>query len=395
MKDNNRRETSLIRNQLKRTHYREHSSPLFLTSSFTFENADQMADMFAGDLEGDIYSRYANPNTAEFISKMCELEQTDEGFATSSGMAAVWASLAGVLNQGDHLLACRALFGSTHQILTLLLPRFGIEHTYVDPATPELWPKELRKNTKMILLETPSNPGLQLVDLEKAGKFARENQLILNVDNCFSTPILQSPIQFGADLITHSGTKYIDGQGRVLGGIILGRSELMEKISFFCRHTGPAMSAFNAWLLSKSLETLPLRMERHCTNAMAVAKFLEGHPSVARVYYPHLESHPQFNLAKKQMKMGGGVVSFEIKGGLVEGKRFLDKVQMCSLSANLGDSRSIVTHPASTTHSKLSVEERTAVGISEGLIRISVGLEHIEDIRKDLDQSLNAPLANG
>ncbi len=385
----NRKETDLIRNQLDRTQYREHSSPLFLTSSFTFENADQMSEMFAGNLEGDIYSRYANPNTGEFIDKMCALEKADAGFATASGMAAVWVSLAGVLRAGDHLLASRALFGSTHQILTELLPRFGITHTYVDPIKIDDWSSAVRPNTKMLLVETPSNPGLQLVDLQKASVFAREANLVLNVDNCFSTPLLQNPIDYGAHLVTHSGTKYLDGQGRVLGGIVVGQEDLMEQITYFCRHTGPAMSPFNAWLLSKSLETLAVRMERHCANALEIAHFLDGHEAISHVAYPHLPSHPQFELAKKQMTMGGGVVSFEIKGGLKSGRNFLDNTKLCSLSANLGDSRTIVTHPASTTHSKLTQDEREAVGISDGLIRVSVGLEHIEDIRNDLAEALD------
>ena len=384
-----KKETNLIRNQLSRTGYREHSSPLFLTSSFTFESANQMARMFSGELEGDIYSRYANPNTAEFIQKMCSLEKADGGFATASGMAAVWASLAGLLQAGDHVLASRALFGSTHQILTQLLPKFGIQHTYVDPVDIDSWSSSLLKETKMLLVETPSNPGLQLVDLERAGRFAESHHIILNVDNCFSTPLIQSPVEYGAHIVTHSGTKYLDGQGRVLGGIILGRTDLIEKISFFCRHTGPAMSPFNAWILSKSLETLPVRMERHCSNAEAIATFLEEHKRISKVSYPHLASHPQFTLAKRQMKMGGGVVSFTIDGGLKASARFLDNLKMCSLSANLGDSRTIVTHPASTTHSKLTPAERSAVGIEDGLVRISVGLEHVDDIQADLDQALH------
>ncbi len=383
-------ETDLIRNQLKRTSYREHSAPIFLTSSFTFSDADEMAKMFAGEKEGDIYSRYANPNTGEFITKMCHLEGADTGFATASGMAAVWSSMAGVLESGDHILASRALFGSTHQLLTQILPRFGITHTYVDPFAIESWSEQVRKNSKMLLLETPSNPSLYLVDLQKAASFAQHHQLILNVDNCFSTPVLQKPMLAGADIVTHSGTKYIDGQGRVLGGIILGKEELMERISLFCRHTGPAMSPFNAWILSKSLETLPVRMQRHCDNALAVANFLHEHPKIDEVRYPHLPHHPQYNLAQRQMSMGGGVVSFIVQGGLMGARTFLDNIQMCSLSANLGDSRTILTHPTTTTHSKLSPEERESVGISDGMVRISVGLEHIDDIIQDLETALSS-----
>ena len=382
-------ETDLIRNQLERTGYREHSAPIFLTSSFTFSDADEMAMMFAGEKAGDIYSRYANPNTGEFIDKMCQLEGADAGFATASGMAAVWSSMAGVLESGDHILASRALFGSTHQLLTQILPRFGISHTYVDPLAIDSWSEDIRKNSKMLLLETPSNPSLFLVDLQKAASFAQHHQLILNVDNCFSTPILQKPLLTGADIVTHSGTKYIDGQGRVLGGIILGTEELMEKISLFCRHTGPAMSPFNAWILSKSLETLPIRMQRHCDNALEVANFLNEHPKIKEVRYPHLPNHPQYTLARRQMSMGGGVVSFIVQDGLKGARTFLDNIRMCSLSANLGDSRTIVTHPTTTTHSKLSSEERESVGISDGMVRISVGLEHIDDIILDLDTALS------
>ncbi len=382
-------ETSAIRSQIDRTKYREHSNPMFLTSSFVFEDAQQMAAMFAGELDGDVYSRYANPNTEEFIDKMCALEQAEAGFATASGMAAVWASIAGVLQSGDHILASRALFGSTHQLLTQILPGFGITHTYVDSDDMSTWANHIKDHTKMLLLETPSNPALHLIDLNKASAFAKEHGLILNVDNCFSTPVIQNPLVEGADLITHSATKYIDGQGRVLGGIVLGKKELIEKVTFFCRHTGPAMSPFTAWLLSKSLETLHVRMERHCRNAYELAHKLAELPMVDKVIYPHHPSHPQFELARKQMKYGGGIVTFVVKDGLQAGINFLNRVKMCSLTANLGDSRTIVTHPASTTHSKLTPEERAAVGITDGLIRVSVGLEHIDDIMKDISQALN------
>ncbi len=379
-----KRETKTIRAQTPRTQYREHSVPMFLTSSFVFDDAAQMAGMFAGEIEGDVYSRYANPNTKEFITKMCMLEDAESGFATASGMAAVWASIAGILESGDHLIACRALFGSTHQLLTQLLPRFGITHSYVDNDDIDRWEEAVQPNTKMLLLETPSNPALQLIDLKKAGTFAEANDLILNVDNCFSTPIIQKPIELGAHMVTHSATKYIDGQGRVLGGIVLGRQDLIEKVNFFCRHTGPALSPFNAWLLSKSLETLPVRMERHCSNALELANRLANHSAVDQILYPHLTSHPQYSLAKSQMKLGGGILTIVLKGGLEAGIRFLNQIEMSSLSANLGDSRTIVTHPASTTHSKLTAAERQAVGITDGLIRISVGLEHIDDISDDV-----------
>lgn len=383
-------ETQAIRTQVTRTAEREHSVPLFLTSSFTFESAEQARAMFAEEIQGNIYSRYANPNTNEFIDKLCQLEGTEDGIATASGMAAMYASMAGLLRTGDHVVACRSVFGSTHQILTTLFPRVGITSTYVDAsAKPEVWEAAIQKNTRMIFVESPSNPGLDILDLQWLGDLARTRNLILNVDNCFATPVIQNPAGFGAHLVTHSATKFIDGQGRVLGGAILGSKELIKEIRFFARHTGPALSAFNAWLLSKSIETLHVRMERHCQNALEIAQWLEQQPEVQSVRYPHLPSHPHFELAKRQMRMGGGVISFELRSGLEGGRLFLDKLKMLSISPNLGDTRTIVVHPASTTHSKLSEEERQATGITPGLIRISAGLEHPQDIRNDIRQALN------
>lgn len=381
-------ETNAIRGQMDRTQYREHSNPLFLTSSFVFPSAEEMRDTFAGEAEGIIYSRYSNPNTDELITKVCALEGTEAGFATASGMAAVFASMAAFLRSGDHVLASRAVFGSTHQILTNIFPRWGITHTYVDPLDIDHWESAIQPNTRMLVVESPSNPGLALIDLEKAGELARRHDLIFNIDNCFATPYLQQPVRYGADLIVHSGTKWMDGQGRVLAGMVAGRSELIEQVQGFCRHTGPALSPFNAWILSKSLETLAVRMERHCGNALQLAHYLEAHPKVMRVFYPFLPSHPQYELAKKQMRLGGGIVTFEIKGGTTEALRFLNNIKMISLSSNLGDARSIVTHPTTTTHSKLTPEERAAVGITDGLIRVSVGLEHIDDIIGDIDQAM-------
>lgn len=381
-------ETNAIRLQRERTQYREHSVPLFLTSSFTFPNAEAMRDTFAGEADGLIYSRYSNPNTDELIQKVCAMEGAEAGFATASGMAAVFASMAAFLKTGDHVLASRAVFGSTHQVLTNIFPKWGITATYVDPLDIDNWPAAIQDNTRMLVLESPSNPGLTLVDLEKAGQIAKAHNLILNVDNCFATPYLQQPLSYGADLSVHSGTKWMDGQGRTLGGIIVGKQALIDQVQGFCRHTGPAMSPFNAWVLSKSLETLSVRMDRHCQNAMALAERLETHPQVNEVRYPFLASHPQVDLAKRQMKYGGGLVSFEIKGGVAASMQFLNKIKLCSLSSNLGDTRTILTHPATTTHSKLSEAERLAVGITPGLIRISVGLEHIEDISADIMAAL-------
>lgn len=377
-------ETEAIRTQTPTTAEREHSTPLYMTSSFTFESAEHARALFAKEVEGNVYSRYSNPNTDEFINKMCRLEGAEAGVATGSGMAAIFGCLAALLEQGDHVLASRSLFGSSHQILSQILPKWGITFTYGDVKKTEEWESLIQDNTKLLFLETPSNPGLDLIDLEWAGKLARAHDLIFVVDNCFATPYLQRPIEFGADLVQHSATKFIDGQGRAIGGVILGSEKYMEEIEFFTRNTGPALSPFNAWLFSKSLETLPVRMERHCDNAEKVTEFLDGHPKVNFVKYPHHNSHPQSDLAKKQMKRGGGVVCFEIKGGYKAAVKFIDGIRMLSRSANLGDTRTIVTHPASTTHSKLTKEERAAVGITDGLIRIAVGLENAEDIIGDL-----------
>jgi O-succinylhomoserine sulfhydrylase len=381
-------ETDAIRTQNPVSEEREHSVPLYMTSSFTFESAEHARAMFASEIEGNVYSRYSNPNTDEFITKMCRLEGAESGVATASGMSAIFGGLAGLLKQGDHILASRSLFGSSHQILSQILPRWGITFTYADTGSPESWESLIQPNTKMLFLETPSNPGLDLIDLEWAGKLAKAHDLIFVVDNCFATPYLQRPIEYGADLVQHSATKFIDGQGRAIGGVIVGSETYMEEVRFFARHTGPALSPFNAWLFSKSLETLPVRMDRHCDNAEAVADFLGDQPGVNFVKYPHHKDHPQLELARKQMKRGGGVVCFEISGGFEKATSFIDKIRLLSRSANLGDTRTIVTHPASTTHSKLTEEEREAVGITPGLIRIAVGLENRDDIIADLEQAL-------
>ncbi|MGM0545326.1 MAG: trans-sulfuration enzyme family protein [Bacteroidota bacterium] len=381
-------ETKAIRTQAERSTQREHSVPVYMTSSFVFDSAEHARALFAKEVEGNVYSRYSNPNTNEFEEKMCRLENAEAGIATASGMSAIFSSLAGLLEQGDHVLACRSLFGSSHQILNGILPKWGIDFSYGDIDKPESWESLIQDNTKVLFLETPSNPGLDLIDLEWAGKLAEAHNLIMIVDNCFATPYLQQPIKFGADIVLHSATKFIDGQGRGIGGIIVGKEKYIEEISFFTRHSGPAMSPFNAWMFSKSLETLPARMDRHCDNALALAAFLEEQGQVEWVKYPHLESHPQYELAKKQMKKGGGVVSFNISGGYESATTFLDKLKTLSLSANLGDARTIATHPASTTHSKLTEEERQAVNITPGMIRIAVGLEAIEDLKADISQAL-------
>jgi O-succinylhomoserine sulfhydrylase len=380
-------ETDAIRIQ-QRSNQREHSSALYLSSSFVFESAEEARAMFAEEIQGNIYSRYSNPNSSDLIEKVCRAEGTEDGIATASGMAAMFGSIASLLQQGDHILASRSLFGSTHQLLTRVFPKWGITSTYGDISDYQNWEKLLQPNTKMLFLETPSNPGLEIIDLEWAGKFAAAHGLILVVDNCFATPYLQQPAKWGAHLVTHSATKYIDGQGRVLGGLILGKKELIDEVRFFTRHTGPSLSPFNAWILSKSMETLALRMDRHCENAEKVARYFEGCPHLEKVNYPFLPSHLQHDLAIKQMKAGGGILTLTVQGGLQRAQRFIDKLQMISITPNLGDSRSIVTHPASTTHSKLSAEERQRVGITDGLIRLSVGLEHYEDILQDVERAL-------
>lgn len=381
--------TRAIRSQIERTNEMEHSSPLFLTSSFCFDNAEEMRAAFADETDDNIYSRFSNPNVQEFVNRVCILEGAEAGFATSSGMSAVFASFMALMKQGDHLLSCNAIFGSTHTVITKYLPKYGIEYSYFKADASEEWETLIRPNTKMIYVETPTNPGLDIIDLERLGALAKKHNIILNVDNCFATPVSQQPINYGADLVVHSATKWLDGQGRVLGGVVVGRKDLIKEIFFFCRSTGPAMSPFNAWVLSKSLETLEIRMERHAATAYSLAQVLENHPQINWLKYPLLPSHPQQEIAKKQMKDGGGIVCFELKGGLDAGRQFLNSLRLLSLTANLGDSRSIASHPASTTHAKLTEQERQTVGITPGLIRISCGLEHRDDLLQDILQALS------
>jgi O-succinylhomoserine sulfhydrylase len=383
-------ETNAIRLQGEKTHNREHTTPIYMTSSFVFEDAEQARAMFADELQGNIYTRFSNPNTSEFIEKMCALEGTEDGFASASGMAAVFCSMAAFLKSGDHIVVCKSVFGSTISIVTQILPKWGISYSFADIKKPETWEDLFQENTKMCLVETPSNPTLDLIDLEWLSKLCKKKNALLNVDNCFASPYLQQPAKFGVDLITHSTTKFIDGQGRALGGIVLGSKELIKEVRFFSRHSGPAMSPFNAWIFSKSLETLAVRMDRHCENALKLAKYLENHSEIERVMYPFLPSFPQYELAKKQMKAGGAIVTFYVKGGLERGRKLLNSVKLISHSANLGDTRTIITHPASTTHSRMSDEDKASVGILPGLIRVSVGLEHIDDLVRDIEQALQA-----
>ncbi len=380
--------TIAIREQSAATPQREHSVPLYLTSSFCFDSAEHARALFAEEVTGNVYSRYSNPNVDEFVRKLARLEGGEDGLATASGMSAVFTAIAAHVSQGDHIVAARAIFGSTHQLLTKFLPRWGVTHSYADGSDRASFERLVTPSTKMIFIETPSNPGLEIIDIRSLGELARERGIALIVDNCFATPWLQRPLELGASVVVHSATKYIDGQGRVLGGAVIGDSSYIKECRSFARNTGPAMSAFNAWLLSKSLETLAVRMDRHCSNALALARHFEGHSAISSVSYPFLESHPQYSLARSQMSQGGGIVALELASGLDGGRKFLNSVRMCSHSANLGDTRTIVTHPASTTHSKLSAEERAAVGITDGLVRVSVGLEDINDIVADIEQAL-------
>lgn len=381
-------ETAAIRTQTERTQFLEHSTPLYLTSSFVFEDAEDMRASFSEEKKRNIYSRFTNPNNSEFVDKICKLEGAESGCAFATGMSAVFSTFAALLNAGDHIVSARSVFGSTHSLFTKFLPKWNIETSYFKINEVESIEQLIQPNTKIIYAESPTNPAVDILDLEYLGQIAKKHKLLLIIDNCFATPYLQNPIKFGADLVIHSATKLIDGQGRVLGGVTVGSADLIREIYLFSRNTGPALSPFNAWVLSKSLETIAVRVDRHCKNALKVAKFLETHPKINYVKYPFLKSHPKYYIAKKQMKKGGNVVAFEIKGGIEEGRQFLNQLSMCSLSANLGDTRTIATHPASTTHSKLSETERLEVGITDGLVRVSVGLENVKDIINDLKQAL-------
>ncbi len=383
-------ETKAIRIQTPKTDQKEHATPLFLTSSFTYNSAEDMAAAFADDsLDVNIYSRFSNPTVDEFISKIAALEGAEDGIATGTGMAAIFSTFMTFLNQGDHIISASAVFGSTHTILTKYLPKWGIEYSYFNMNKPETIEALIKPSTKMLYVETPSNPGLDIIDIEFVSQLCKKHNILFVVDNCFATPAVQQPIKYGADLVLHSATKFIDGQGRVLGGVVVGKEDTIKQLYLFVRNTGPSLSPFNAWVLSKSLETLYVRMDRHAANALQLATALQNHPKISGVKYPFLENHPQYAIAKKQMSNGGGIVTFELKGGIESGRKFLNALQMISMTNNLGDSRSIASHPASTTHSKLTEEERQAVGITPGLIRISAGLEHPDDVLNDILQALD------
>ena len=385
----NKFETHAIRNQMKRSQYLEHSTPLYLTSSFVFEDAEDMRASFAEEKKRNIYSRFSNPNTSEFVQKVVQMEEADDGVSFATGMGAVFATFAAFLNAGDHFVSARALFGSTHTLFTKYLPKWEISTSYFPVDDISLVEELIQPNTKCIYVESPTNPGVDILDLEAIGKIAKKHKLLFIVDNCFATPYLQQPIKYGADLVIHSATKLMDGQGRVLGGVTVGSKDLIRELFLFARNSGASLSPFNAWILSKSLETLAVRIDRHCENAFTIAEKLEASQEINWVKYPFLKSHPQYALAKKQMLKGGNIIAFEVKGELEAGRNFINAIELCSLSSNLGDSRTIITHPASTTHSKLSNEDRLAVGITNGMIRISIGLEHPEDIWNDLKNALS------
>ncbi|MBK8054558.1 MAG: O-succinylhomoserine sulfhydrylase [Saprospiraceae bacterium] len=377
-------ETKAIRIQTERSQHHEHSTPIYATSSFVFDDADHMRALFANEAEGNIYSRFTNPTVREFEAKMAILEEGEDAIATATGMAAIFATFASLLSYGDHILISKAVFGSTYRVAEDYLNKWGIQHTYIDHLNMDSWDSEVLKNTKILYIETPSNPGLDIIDIRRASDFCKVHNILFVVDNCFATPYLQQPLTLGADVVIHSATKYIDGQGRVLGGVIVSRKKIIEQIYPFMKNAGPSLSPFNAWVLSKSLETLAIRMDRHSSNAMHIAQWLESRPEVLKVKYPFLLSNSGFDVARSQMKAGGGLISFELRGGMDAGKKMIDSRKMMSLSANLGDVRTIITHPASSTHSKLTPEDRASAGISDGLVRLSVGLEHVDDIIRDI-----------
>ncbi len=383
-------ETNAIRTQSPRTQNNEHSVPIYLTSSFVFDDAEQMRAVFAEEIEKHSYSRYSNPNQSELVDKIVQMENAQAGFAFATGMAAVYCSLFPLLAPTDHIISCSNIFGSTLSLFNNTFAKWGVETSYFDINSTNTIESLIKPNTKIIYAESPTNPAVDILDLEILAKIARQNNLILIIDNTFATPYLQNPIDYGANIVIHSTTKLIDGQGRVCGGIVVGDKELIEKIYHFSRTIGTSLSPFNAWVLSKSLETLAVRVDRHCQNALQIAEFLEKHPKIDFVKYPFLPSHPQYEIAKKQMKQGGNIIAIGIKGGIKQGQAFLDALQICSRSANLGDSRTIVTHPASTTHSKVSQQDRLKTGITDNLIRLSVGLENPQDIINDLIQALDA-----
>ena len=383
-------ETLALHTGIHRSQFNEHSEAMYLTSSFVFDSAAQAAARFSGSEPGNIYSRFTNPTVTAFEERLAVFEGAETCIATSSGMSAILACVMGLLSAGDHIVASRSLFGATINLFNNILNKFNISTTFVSAINVNSWKDEIRPSTKIFFLETPSNPLMEICDIAELSKIARQRGILLVVDNCFCTPILQKPLELGADIIVHSATKYLDGQGRVLGGAVLGRRDLLmdSGIYAFLRTAGPTLSAFNAWVILKGLETLKIRMETHSAHALQIAQWLELQPNVTRVFYPGLSSHPQYELAKRQQKAGGGIVTFEVKGGKDAAWHVIDSTRLISITANLGDTKSTLTHPATTTHSRISQEARNIAGISEGLLRIAVGLESVQDLQADLARGL-------
>ena len=383
-------ETLAVRAGTVRSQFNEHSEALFLTSSFVFANAAEAAARFKGEQPGPIYARFTNPTVSMMETRLAALEGAERCVAFATGMAAILATVMGLMKAGEHVVASRSIFGSTVQLFSNILARFGVETTYVSPTDPEEWRAAIRPNTKLFFVESPSNPLTEVSDIRTLAEIAHAHGAWLAVDNCFCSPALQKPLELGADIIIHSATKYLDGQGRVLGGAVLGSHALMEGVYTFLRTAGPTLSAFNAWIILKGMETLSLRMDAHSRGALALAQWLEAQPSVTRVFYPGLPSHPQHQLAMAQQKTGGGIVAFELKGGQPAAWKLIDSTRMLSITANLGDTKTTITHPASTTHSRMTPEHRATAGIGDGLVRIAVGLESVADIQADLERGLTA-----
>jgi O-succinylhomoserine sulfhydrylase len=383
-------ETLAVRAGITRSQFGEHSEALYLTSSFVFNNAAEAQARFKGEQPGNIYARFTNPTVTMFEQRLAALEGAERCVATASGMSAILATVMGLLKAGDHIIASRSIFGSTVQLFSNIIGRFGVETTYVSPTDISEWQAALRPNTKLFFVESPSNPLTEVSDIGALSVLAKQAGVVLAVDNCFCSPALQQPLKLGADIVIHSATKYLDGQGRVLGGAVLGSNQLMEGVYGFLRTAGPTMSAFNAWVFLKGLETLKLRMDAHSAAALSLATWLEAHPNVARVYYPGLPSHPQHGIAMRQQRTGGGIVAFEVKGGQPAAWQVIDATKMISITANLGDTKTTITHPTTTTHSRMTPEQRANAGINDGLLRVAVGLESLRDIQNDLARGLDA-----
>lgn len=391
MSDHLQPETLALHTGIHRSQFNEHSEAMYLTSSFVFDSAAQAAARFSGNEPGNIYSRFTNPTITAFEERLAVLEGAEACIATSSGMSAILACVMGLLSAGDHIVASRSLFGATVNLFNNILKRFNIDTTFVSATDINSWEMAIKPNTKILFLETPSNPLTEVSDITELSRIARKSGIWLVVDNCFCTPILQKPLELGADIVIHSATKYLDGQGRVLGGAVLGNRDLLMDggIYGFLRTAGPTLSAFNAWVILKGLETLKIRMEAHSVHALQMAQWLESQPGIVRVFYPGLISHPQHELAKRQQKSGGGIVTFEVKGGKEAAWRVIDSTRLISITANLGDAKSTLTHPATTTHARISQEARDVAGISDGLLRIAVGLEAVQDLQADLARGLS------